>query len=192
MKEKNYFDIDNRLIFYEQKQVLQKLFDKVDLSKIVFVGGIADYLNLRDHYYLTVNDVDVAYENESDLQPFLETYPCERFKSKFYGIFSDTVIIADLPVGEKVVHFDFFQRKINYDRVKTTKLLGKKVLHMNFDAMRNFHNKEIGKQISKVAQKEYEWKRLYKHSIKASLYNFIYHDLDKEYRELPMRCALTK
>ncbi|CAL2093891.1 conserved protein of unknown function [Tenacibaculum sp. 190524A02b] len=193
MVNNNYIALDNRLIYQEQKKVLRYLFEKIDLSKIVFVGGIADYLNLRDYYHMIINDVDLIYEEEKYLETFLKENQATKYKNKFYESLHDEVLVVNIPVGKKLVHFDLFRKDFEDVEITESILLGKKVLHKSFEAMRTFHNTEIGKQTSEVMQKKYEWKRLYKHSIKASLYNTVYHGTCKKSQdEMPIRYALTK
>ena len=50
---------DEQNIFYEQKQALKNIFKNLDITKIAFVGGIADYINLRSYYDMPINDIDI-------------------------------------------------------------------------------------------------------------------------------------
>ncbi len=187
-----YVNIDNSLIFNEQKKALKIVFDQIDTSKIVFVGGIADYLNLRHRYHLTINDIDIVYENEEDLSCFFHKYGTKKYQNKFYKSVKNEVCVTNIPFGNKSVHFDFFKNQFNSFGITESFLLGQKVLHASFDRMRNFHNREIGNQTSITQRERYEWKRLYKHSIKASLYNAVHHSLFVKTENTPLKCALTR
>lgn len=184
--------IDETLIYKEQQEVLGYVFEKIDLSAIVFIGGIADYINLRENYHLVINDIDIAYENEEDIADFIQEYGYTKYKNKFYKTLNNEVTVVEIPFGDKSVHFDFFKKDFKKIGINESFLLGKKVRHGSFDEMRNFHNKEIGNQTSTMQNEKYEWKRLYKHSIKASLYNAAFHEFFKNKGELPLRCALTR
>ncbi|WP_408028959.1 hypothetical protein [Tenacibaculum xiamenense] len=162
------------------------------MKKIVFIGGIADYINLRKQYHLMVNDIDIAFENENDIAPFLNNYGYKKYRNRFYSSEENEVIVVNIPIGGKSVHFDFFKKGFRHLEVEHSYLLGEKVMHAGFNRMRRFHNREIGNQTSTMQRERYEWKRLYKHSIKASLYNAVYHDLFTKTENVPLRCALTR
>ncbi|SEC21155.1 hypothetical protein SAMN04489761_2387 [Tenacibaculum sp. MAR_2009_124] len=191
MKE-TYEELDNELIFKEQKQVLRNVFDQMDMSKVVFIGGIADYINLREHYHLVINDIDLAYENEEDIAHFLKNYDYKKYQNRFYNSLNNEVLVIEVPFGGKCVHFDFFQRDLKRLDIDQSYLLGEKVHHTSFNEMKNFHNQEIGKQTSRMQKEKYEWKRLYKHSIKASLYNAVCYNVFTKKERSPLRCALTR
>lgn len=170
--EKNTFAInDETNIFYEQQQALKNIFERLDMSKIAFVGGIADYLNLRRYYEMPVNDIDIIYENEDDLLPIKEQYGIIKYCTKFYNMDVGEVLVSECFVNSKKIHMDFYKR--NFSKIKLTQspLLGKMVSHATFSEMKDFHNKQIPEVTSKTAGEKYEWRRLYKHSRKASLYN---------------------
>jgi hypothetical protein len=153
---------DEKNIFYEQQQALKNIFEKLDLSKIAFVGGIADYINLRSYYDMPVNDIDIIYEQDG----------ITKYFSRFYNTGGE-VLVSEFFVNNKNVHTDFYKR--NFSKIKLTQspLLGKMVWHATFNEMKTFHNIQVPEVTSAAMGKKYEWKRLYKHSKKASLYNNI-------------------
>lgn len=171
-EKETFLKQDEKNIFYEQQQALKNIFDKLDLSKIAFVGGIADYINLRSYYDMPVNDIDIIYENEDDLLPIKEKDGITQYFSRFYNK-GGAVLVSEYFINNKNVHTDYYQR--NFSRLKLTQspLLGKMVWHATFNEMKMFHNDQIPETTSHAMGEKYEWKRLYKHSKKASLYNNI-------------------
>jgi hypothetical protein len=170
-KEITFLKEDEKNIFYEQQQALKNIFEKLDLSKIAFVGGIADYINLRSYYDMPVNDIDIIYEEEEDLLPIKEQDGITKYFSRFYNINVGEVLVSEFLVNNKNVHTDFYKR--NFSKIKLTQspLLGKMVWHATFNEMKTFHNSQLPEVTSQAMGEKYEWKRLYKHSRKASLYN---------------------
>ena len=81
---KTYSEYDRKHIFNEQQATFESVFSKVDLSKIAFVGGVADYLNLRDYYDMPVNDLDIIFQDEEDLRQIIDNEGVERVACKFY------------------------------------------------------------------------------------------------------------
>lgn len=172
-EEKTFLKEDEKNIFYEQQQALKNIFEKLDLSKIAFVGGIADYINLRSYYDMPVNDIDIIYENEEDLLPIEEQDGITRYFSRFYNINVGEVLVSEYFINNRNVHTDYYKR--NFSKIKLTQspLLGKMVWHATFNEMKTFHNSQVPEVTSQAMGEKYEWKRLYKHSKKASLYNNI-------------------
>ncbi len=164
---------DQTTIFNEQQVALQQIFDKVDLSKIAFVGGIADYINLRAFYEMPIHDIDLIYKNEEDLKKLVNLNEVGRYQSRFYKKHTSQVLVHEFKVNNKSVHADFFQHQFNNIKLKQSMLLGKMVWHCSFEEMQQFHNSQLEKLTSEAAKQDYEWRRLYKHSKKASLYNNI-------------------
>ncbi|RUT69432.1 hypothetical protein D0817_16490 [Flavobacterium cupreum] len=170
-EEKTFLKEDEKNIFYEQQQALQNIFDKLDLSKIAFVGGIADYINLRSYYDMPVNDIDIIYENEEDLLPIQEQDGITRYFSRFYNINVGEVLVSEFFVNNKNVHTDYYKRIFSKIQLTQSPLLGRMVWHATFNEMKEFHNTQLPEVTSAAMGHKYEWKRLYKHSKKASLYN---------------------
>ncbi len=162
---------DSEHIFKEQQLAFELLFKYVDPLWIVFVGGVADYLNLREYYDMPVHDIDVVYERQEDIQDMLQVVGAEQHQCKFYENDNKDVLTSEFHVNGMRVHFDFFRR--NFFSIPTTRsqLLGRTVQYASFDEMQRFHNEHIPKLTSRATGRHYEWKRLYKHSKKASLYN---------------------
>lgn len=180
----NYLEYDRHHIFEEQKATFRLLFNEIDLSKICFVGGVADYLNLRDYYDMPVHDLDVVYQDEADLEPLKKYIEMERYHCKFYEFDEMEVLVGQHFINNKRVHIDFFRRNFIYGGVTTSMLLGREVRHSTFESMKKFHNDHIGKLTSRAMGVDYEWKRLYKHSKKASLYNLVTYQQEKQSKEL--------
>jgi len=168
---KTYSEYDRKHIFNEQQATFESVFSKVDLSKIAFVGGVADYLNLRDYYDMPVNDLDIIFQDEEDLRQIIDNEGVERFDCKFYKYNSKEVLVSEFFVDGKRVHIDYYQRNFSAVRLTQSYLLGYRVMHASFKEMKKFHNDQIGRLTSSAMGKDYDWKRLYKHSKKASLYN---------------------
>lgn len=167
-----YLEKDQKNIFLEQQAVFEKIFDLLDLSKIAFVGGVADYINLRDYYDMPVHDLDIIYQEEEDLAPIIEKERLIRHAINFYNINdAQEVLVSEIFVNDKRVHVDYFKRNFGQVRLQESMLLGHKVLHASFDEMKKFHNDHIPLLTSEVMGTNYDWKRLYKHSKKAGLYN---------------------
>jgi hypothetical protein len=164
---------DQENIFEEQKKTLEFLFDTIDMSKFAFVGGVADYINLRQYYKMPINDLDIVYENDIDIEQVAKVLNLESFKSSFYKKINDTVLISEFKVGNKYVHIDFYKRDFSVLRLQQSELIGKVVWHTSFKEMQRFHNSQIPQLTSEAMGNKYDWKRLYKHSKKASLYNNI-------------------
>lgn len=172
LKDKTYEKEDRANIYYEQQVALESIFELLDRSKIAFVGGIADYINLRSFYDMPVNDLDIIYQNEEDLSPVIENYNLRRHGINFYHINdSNQVLVSEIFVNDRRVHVDYFKRNFAHIRLKESFLLGYKVLHARFDEMMKFHNDHIPLLTSDAMGSGYEWRRLYKHSKKAALYN---------------------
>jgi hypothetical protein len=169
--EKNTFlKEDEKNIFQEQKQALKNIFEKLDMSKIAFVGGIADYINLRSYYDMPVNDIDIIYEDEADLLPIKEQDGITRFFSRFYNTGGE-VLVSEYFINNKNVHTDYYKRNFSRIELIQSPLLGRMVWHATFNEMKEFHNQQVPEVTSQAMGEKYEWKRLYKHSKKASLYN---------------------
>ncbi|AXT58663.1 hypothetical protein J8L88_20760 [Aquimarina sp. MMG015] len=168
----SYEEEDRANIYLEQQAVFEKIFQLLDSSKIAFVGGVADYINLRSYYEMPVHDLDIIYQDEKDLTPVIEKYNLRRHGINFYNINeSREVLVSEIFINKKRVHIDFFKRNFSKMRLQESYLLGTKVLHTSFDEMMKFHNDHIPLLTSDTMGANYEWRRLYKHSKKASLYN---------------------
>lgn len=173
VEKSTYTNYDLQYIFEEQQATFRHIFNLLDTSKIAFVGGVADYINLREYYHMPVHDLDVVYENEEDLKPIIETDGVKRYKCNFYKFNTDKVLVSEFFVNQKRVHIDYFKRNFFSIKLSQSVLLGEKVWHASFQEMKKFHNDQIGMLTSDKMGKLYDWKRLYKHSKKASLYNNI-------------------
>lgn len=180
----DYLNYDNKAIYEEQKATLRVVFEHLDLSKVTFVGGVADYLNLRHEFRMPVHDLDIVYTNEADLQPLIDIVGVHRHKCKFYEFDEMEVLVTEHMINDKRVHIDFFKRNFIYGGVNVSPLLGTNVRHTSFESMKKFHNDHVAKLTSKALGMNYEWKRLYKHSKKASLYNLIEYRREKNIKEL--------
>jgi len=179
-KNSTYEEKDRLNIYSEQQAVFRKIFGLLDRSKIAFVGGIADYINLRPYYDMPVHDLDIIYQSEEDLKPVLKKYNLIRHGINFYDVNdSKEVLVSEIFVNNKRVHIDYFKRNFSHVRLKESHLLGYKVLHADFDEMMKFHNDHIPLLTSNAMGEKYEWRRLYKHSKKAALYNNICYLRDK-------------
>jgi hypothetical protein len=169
-EKETFLKEDEKNIFYEQKQALKNIFEKLDMSKIAFVGGIADYINLRGYYDMPINDIDIIYQDEEDLLPIKENDGITRYFTRFYDLEVE-VLVSEFKIDNKEVHADFFKRVFSKIRLVQSPLLGTMVWHATFNEMKAFHNNQIPLITSEAMGQKYEWKRLYKHSKKASLYN---------------------
>ncbi|CAA9197830.1 hypothetical protein ACHRVW_16125 [Flavobacterium collinsii] len=169
-EKETFLKEDEKNIFYEQKQALKNIFEKLDMSKIAFVGGIADYINLRSYYDMPINDIDIIYQDEEDLLPIKENDGITRYFTRFYDLEVE-VLVSEFKIDNKEVHADFFKRVFSKIRLVQSPLLGTMVWHATFNEMKAFHNNQIPLITSEAMGQKYEWKRLYKHSKKASLYN---------------------
>jgi hypothetical protein len=169
--ERNFIEEDRAAIFLEQQLAIEHVFNSLDLSKIAFVGGIADYINLRSYYDMPVNDLDIIYEKEEDLSEIIKNGEITRHLSKFYKMNIGDVLVSEFNINGKNVHTDFYKRLFSKINLTKSPLLGHMVWHASFKEMKKFHNNQIPELTSEVTGKNYEWKRLYKHSKKASLYN---------------------
>ena len=178
-EKETFLQEDEKNIFYEQKQALKNIFEKLDMSKIAFVGGIADYINLRTYYDMPVNDIDIIYKDEEDLLPIKENDGITRYFSRFYEQEGE-VLVSEFMINDKNVHTDFYQRDFSRIRMVQSPLLGTMVWHATFNEMKTFHNNQIPLITSEAMGRKYEWKRLYKHSKKASLYNNVCYLQEKE------------
>jgi len=167
----SFLEYDKKNIFIEQQKALGFVFDNLDLSKIAFCGGIADYLNLREYYQMRVNDLDIMYENEEDLNPIKHKVDIKRYTSKFYRTKNGETLVYKFKIYDKEINVDNFPNDFSKLTLTQSPLLGKMVWHSSFNEMKKFHNNEIHLKTSKVTGINYEWRRLYKHSRKASLYN---------------------
>lgn len=178
-EEEKILKEDEKNIFYEQKQALRNVFEKLDMSKVAFVGGIADYINLREYYDMPVNDLDIIYEDETVLLPIQEQEGITRFFSRFYNKDKE-VLVSEYFVNNRNVHTDYYKRVFSEIRLTQSPLLGQMVWHATFNEMKEFHNMQIPEVTSQVMGHKYEWKRLYKHSKKASLYNNVWYLQEKQ------------
>jgi len=171
---------DTIAIFEEQKATFRMLFECLDLSKVVFVGGVADYLNLRAYYEMPVHDIDIRYTDNEDLEAVREHISLHQHSSEFYECEQNQVLVGEYVVNQKSVHVDFFKPNFKYYGYTTSTLLGREVRHSSFQTMKRFHNDHIAKLTSSSLGPRYKWKRLYKHSKKASLYNLVSYQEEKE------------
>ncbi|EJL64879.1 hypothetical protein [Flavobacterium sp. CF136] len=167
----SFLEYDKKNIFIEQQKALGFVFDNLDLSKIAFCGGVADYLNLRQYYQMRVNDLDIMYENEEDLNPIKHKVDIKRYTSKFYRTKNGETLVYKFKIYDKEINVDNFPNDFSKLTLTQSPLLGKMVWHSSFNEMKKFHNNEIHLKTSKITGINYEWRRLYKHSRKASLYN---------------------
>jgi hypothetical protein len=178
-EKETFLKEDEKNIFYEQKQALKNIFEKLDMSKIAFVGGIADYINLRGYYDMPINDIDIIYQDEEDLLPIKENDGITRYFTRFYDLEVE-VLVSEFKIDNKEVHADFFKRVFSKIRLVQSPLLGTMVWHATFNEMKAFHNNQIPLITSEAMGQKYEWKRLYKHSKKASLYNNVCYLAEKQ------------
>ncbi len=177
----NDFKYDTEHIHTPQQETLRVLLETMDLSSCYFVGGIADYLNLRSYYDMPVNDIDMVITSEAMLEVLQPHMEITKYKSRFYEYEEMDVYVGNYWAGERRVHIDFFKRSFFYGSTSTSQLLGVPVKHASFETMKRFHNTHVSKLTSKTLGPKYEWKRLYKHSRKAGLYNLItYKEQKKE------------
>lgn len=65
----SFLEYDKKNIRSLQQMALEFLFNNVNLSKVVFCGGIADYLNLRQYYDITINDIDLLLKTNKIYSP---------------------------------------------------------------------------------------------------------------------------
>ena len=175
---------DELNIFDEQKAAFRFLFETVNLDDVVFVGGVADYLNIRDHFELPVHDIDISYYNDQVIEDLSQKISLEKHNSRFYDCDSYEVHIGKFYIGKKRVHFDLFRPNFSYCGIATSELLGRTVQHSCFDTMRRLHNDHISQFTSKATAQDYNWNRLYKHSRKAGLYNLITYRKEKGTNEI--------
>ena len=176
----NYFEYDTAHICKEHRQLFKELFQCLDLDKVVFVGGIADYLNLRPDFEMPINDIDLTFRSKSHITAFTQRYPMKRHES-IYSNDALHVFTGGCTINGRHIHFDFFQQDSVFIRpVAKSELLGQQVLHTSFVGMQAFHNEYIALMSSDEQAENYEWKRLYKHSKKASLYNLLSYRKEKE------------
>lgn len=173
VKEIPFLEYDKNHIGNSQQLALQFVLENVDTNKIAFCGGIADYLNLREYYDMPVNDLDIVYENEEELQQLMKKLDYKRYVSKFYSTKTGETLVFKYKVGYRTINMDTFPTDFSSIELKQSFLLGKKVWHFSFKQMKKVHNDQIPLKTSETRGVNYEWKRLYKHSKKASLYNNI-------------------
>ncbi len=166
-----FLEYDRKNIRSLQQIALEFIFNNVNMSKIVFCGGIADYLNLRAYYDITINDIDILYENELDLQPMTNKLGTKRYISKFYKTKNGEALVNIFRNGVNTINIDSFPKDLSKSTHTQSSLLGKMVWHTSFDDSKKNHNDEIPLNTSETRGINYEWRRLYKHSKKASLYN---------------------
>lgn len=167
----SFLEYDKKNIHNLQQMALAFLFNNANMSKVVFCGGIADYLNLRQYYDITINDIDILFENELDLQPMTNKLETKRYHSKFYKTKNGEALVHIFRAGEKSINIDSFPRDFSNATHIQSPLLGKMVWHTSFEESKKNHNNEIHLNSSEVRGIDYQWKRLYKHSRKAALYN---------------------
>lgn len=169
----SFLDYDKKNIRSLQQMALEFLFNNVDMSKIVFCGGVADYINLREYYDITINDIDLIYENELDIKPIINKLETRRYNSKFYKTKNGEALVTIFRIGEMSINIDSFPRDFCKSAYTQSYLLGKMVWHTSFEDSKNSHNNEVHLNTSEAKGNDYQWRRLYKHSRKASLYNNI-------------------
>jgi hypothetical protein len=167
----SFLEYDKKNIRSFQQMALEFLFNNVNMSKVVFCGGVADYLNLREYYDITINDIDLIFENEQDLQPMINKLETKRYLSKYYKTKNGEALVHIFRVGENSINIDSFPRDFSNSTYIQSPLLGKMVWHTSFEESKKNHNTEIHLNTSEVKGVDYQWRRLYKHSRKASLYN---------------------
>lgn len=167
----SFLEYDKKNIRQLQQMALEFLFNNVNMSKVVFCGGIADYLNLREYYDITINDIDLLFENELDLLPMTNKLATKRYLSKFYKTKNGEALVNIFRVGENSINIDSFSRDFSNSTFIQSPLLGKMVWHTSFEESKKNHNNEIHLNTSAAKGIDYQWRRLYKHSRKASLYN---------------------
>jgi hypothetical protein len=122
---------------------------------------------------MPVNDVDVMYEKEEDMHLIMNKLETKRYVSKFYSTKTGETLVFSYKVGNRVINVDTFPKDFSAMELSQSLLLGKTVWHSSFNEMKRMHNNEIPLKTSEARGINYEWKRLYKHSKKASLYNNI-------------------
>ena len=176
----NTIEYDKNTITKPGKEALSLLFSTLDINKVTFVGGIADYLNLRGHYNMPINDIDIVFRDESVLNELGKVLQIQRFESK-YATDTNLVYVTNFKHPQGEIHIDFFKQVSIHKRPNNSSLLlGTKVLHTSFVGMQQFHNEHIELMSSDSKDNQYEWKRLYKHSRKAALYNLITYKQEKQ------------
>ncbi|MEP2935287.1 MAG: hypothetical protein ABJM06_06190 [Gilvibacter sp.] len=169
----NHLEYDTENIYNEHRKTFEMLRDHIDLSQVAFVGGIADYLNLRGHHKMPVNDFDMVISNPLVIEPLKElirfAHTDTLYLNETSSVFQSNYIVDDC-----CVHLDFFMVSSIYEQaVCTSQFLGTPVQHYDFATMREFHNNQISIFTTDVKGEAYDWKRLYKHSRKGGLYNLI-------------------
>lgn len=176
----NYRNYDIQHILPEHREMFRVLFETIDTDRVVFVGGVADYINLRGSYTMPINDIDLCFREEAHIAQFADRFKMKRFPS-LYPKDAASVYTCDCKINGYMVHIDLFKQDSVFVRpVGSSELLGQNVLHTNFEGMKAFHNDYIDMLNSDVKGKYYDWKRLYKHSRKAALYNLIDYRKEKE------------
>lgn len=167
----NYLDYDTEHIYQEHKKTFALLRDTIDLSQVVFVGGVADYLNLRGQHPMPINDFDLVVSNPSVLEP-LKEFVSFAHTETLYLHESKSVFQANYVVDNCWVHLDIFLVESIYEHgLSCSQFLGTDIQHHDFETMRKFHNNQISVFTTDVKGSEYDWKRLYKHTRKGGLYN---------------------
>jgi hypothetical protein len=175
----NTLAYDTQHIYEEHRETFALLRDTIDLSQVAFVGGIADYLNLRGRQEMPINDFDLIISNPSVIAPLKNKLRFTQTETLYLDE-SSAVFQANNNVNNCYVHLDFFVVTSIYEHsLITSNFLGTAVRHHDFETMRKFHNNQIPVFNSVVKGIEYDWKRLYKHSSKAGLYNLLSYKNDQ-------------
>lgn len=169
----NYLQYDTTHIYKEHQDTFALLRDTIDLEQVAFVGGIADYLNLRGHHKMPVNDFDLVISNPAVIDPLKEIIHFAHTETLYLNETS-SVFQSNYIVDDCCVHLDFFEVSSIYEHpICRSEFLGTEVQHYDFETMRTFHNNQISVFTTDVKGADYDWKRLYKHSRKGGLYNLI-------------------
>lgn len=186
--------IDSSTIHIPQKIAIHTLLECVDSKNIIFVGGIADYVNLRKFINLKINDIDVVVEGIAQLAFLSGYYGVESTGNPTYPGLHREYFITDIPVGSDIVRIDLFEMDhidVEY-RVET--LLNHQVKVATPSHMWSFHKQEVSRLQCDGngcihphcgESLDPDRKRLLKHSRKMTFYEQNYdnlHEVDIQFR----------
>jgi len=142
----------------------------IGLDNVIFVGGVADYMNLKGFVDMPINDIDLVYNDKKDLINFLEHFNVvyRNVNSNVYKEYLKEYITLDIDLKVTTVRIDLFNRTNEITDIEHGEFYGYNIKYASSNNMSKFHND----MISKLANSK-DKKRLRKHSKKASYYNML-------------------
>ena len=165
---------DVKRIGKNEQIALRFLIDNIK-SKAVYVGGVADYINLRSHKEMRIKDIDIIVNYRDCLKPLYDNYHMAYKDNITYPGISKEYYICDFPPA-KWVRMDIFIADTKDIDIVHKKILGEMVKCASPSYMYSFHAREVQRLTGNESYLDFR-DRIEKHRKKAVAYLEVYSNL---------------